>query len=235
MTDDITRGLSLLAGEVAPAPVDTGAVIGKARARARNRRASAATALAVAATVTLVISLTDRHMSAPPADRAERLTQELTEVQDDVAPANWRLLPAGTPGPLDASLAGAKPLSFACRGYGDPLCQAVGHFQRGEDRLSVAVQVAGTGGPMIDGSDAEVVALPDGTSAIAATTGSTFMIGFLDVLSMDEAYPALRTQLLSARRPDGTSVIVNVAYTGHESEPPFTHEQLLRFATAFTY
>ncbi len=240
MTDDITRGLSLLADEVPPAPVD--AVVEKARARTRNRRAVAASALVVIAAGTLAISLGQDdglRVAEPSADRAARLTQQLAEIRGDVTPVGWRLLPAGTPGPLDAELAGGEPFSFACR-TGDeetlpkPVCQAIGQYARGEDRLSIAVQVFSGDDIAIPGKDTEITTLPDGTRAAVYSSGHMITVGHSDVLRIDSAaYPSLRTELLSAAAPGETGVLVNVAYTG--SEAPFTEDQLLTFATAFSY
>lgn len=241
MTDDITRGLALLADEVPPAPVDT--VVERARARTRNRRAGAATALAVIAAGTLAVSLRQDdgvRVGDPPTDRAARLTQEMAEIRADALPAGWRALPAGSPGPLVGSLAGGKPLSFACRDAEDggvpmpvtAVCQAVGQFERGEERLSVAVQVFPADG--LPTKSDEAVTLADGSKAATYPTGNTVTVGYTDVLRRDaDTYPAARTQLLSAWRPDDTGVLVNVAYTG--AEPPFTRAQLLVFATAFTW
>ena len=245
MTDDITRGLTLLADEVPPAPVDT--VVDKARTRIRNRRAGAATALSVIAAATLAISLgrdDGVRVSDPPTDRAARLTQEMAEIKAEAIPDGWQVLPAGSPGPLVGSLAGGKPLSFACRAAeegGDPVpveavCQAVGQYERGEDRLSVAIQVFGADRMATAGKDTEITTLADGTKAAVYPTGHRVTVGYTDVLRVDSAsYPALSTQLLSAATPRKTGVLVNIAYTGTPAEPPFTDEQLLTFATAFTY
>ena len=243
MTDDITRGLSLLADEVPPAPVDT--VVERARARTRNRRAAAASALAVIAAGTLTIGLGQDdgvRVSDPPTERAARLPQELAEIEGDVTPPGWDLLPAGTPGPLDVSLAGGKPFSFACRDAeegGEPLpveavCQAVGQYERGQDRLSVAVQVFRSDRLPTPSTKPEVVTLPDGSKAATHASGNTVTVGYEEVLRVDHAtYPGLRTQRLSAWRPGGTGILVNVVHTG--AGAPFTEEQLLVFATAFTW
>ncbi|GAB1508916.1 hypothetical protein [Actinophytocola sp. KF-1] len=243
MTDDITRGLSLLADEVAPAPVD--GVAETARARTRNRRAGAATALAVVVAGTLAVSLgrdEGVRVSDPPTERAARLTAELAEIEGEIALPGWERLPAGTPGPLDVSLAGGKPFSFACRDAeeGDePLpivavCQAVAQYERGDDRLSVAVQVFTADGLAVKAAPGEVVALAGGGKAVVRPTGHMLTVGHRDVLRRnEEAYPAAGTQLMTAWRPRHTGIIVNVAYTG--TEPPFTDEQLLAFATAFTW
>ncbi|MFI7675433.1 hypothetical protein [Actinophytocola sp. NPDC049390] len=235
MTDDITRGLTLLADEVPPAPVDT--VVEKARARTRNRRAAAASALAVIAAGTLAISFGSdvrARVAEPSADRAERLTQQMAEIRGDVTPVGWRLLPAGTPGPLDAELAGGTPFSFACRTGREPVCQAIGQYAHGEDRLSVAIQVFSGNGISTMGKDTEIMTLPDGTRAAVYSPEHMIMVTYGDVLRADPAaYLPRRAQLLSALRPGRTGVLVNVAYTG--AEPPFTDAQLLTFATAFTY
>jgi hypothetical protein len=245
MTDDITRGLALLADEVPPAPVDT--VVEKARTRIRNRRAGAATALAVVATATLAISLgrdDGVRVSDPPTDRAARLTQQMAEIKAEAIPAGWRRLDAGAPGPLVASLAGGKPLSFACRNAeegGNPMpvkavCQAIGQYERPGERLSIAVQVFRATSLVTKPDGGEAATLADGTKTVIFPTGHRVTVGYQDVLrSDDDTYPASGTQLLSAWRPSDTGILVNVAYTGDSTEPPLTDEQLLAFATAFTW
>lgn len=241
MTDDITRGLTLLADEVPPAPVDT--VVDKARTRIRNRRAGAATAVAVVAAATLAISLGQDdgvRVSDPPADRAARLTQEMAEIKAEAIPQGWKPLAPGSPGPLVASLAGGRTLSFACRQESDlpmpinALCQAIGQYERDGERLSVVVQVFHAIG--LETGDYEETTLADGTKAVIFPTGHMVTVGDKDLLRKDEdTYPASGTQTLSVWRPGSTGILVNVVYTGPSAEPPFTDEQLLRFATAFTY
>lgn len=245
MTDDITRGLALLADEVPPAPV--GSVAGKARTRIRNRRAGAATALAVIATATLAISLgrdDGVRVSDPPTDRAARLTQQMAEIEADAIPPGWRQLEAGSPGPLVASLAGGKPLSFACRNAEDggtpvpvrAVCQAIGQYERDGARLSVAVQVFRETGLVTKPDGGEAATLPDGTKTVIFPTGHRVTVGYQDVLRADEdTYPASGSRLLSAWRPGDTAVLVNVVYSGPVTEPPLTDAQLLAFATAFTW
>lgn len=244
MTDDITRGLALLADEVLPAPVDT--VVDKARTRIRNRRAGAATAVAVVAAATLAISLGQDdgvRVSDPPADRAARLTQEMAEIKAEAIPPGWEPLSPGSPGPLVASLAGGRTLSFACRNSEvddlpmpvNAVCQAIGQYERDGERLSVAVQVFHANG-LVTKPDGGETTLADGAKAAIFPTGHMVTVGDKDVLRKDEdTYPASGTQLLSAWRPGSTGVLVNVAYTGPSAEPPFTDEQLLTFANAFTY
>lgn len=245
MTDDITRGLTLLADEVPPAPVDT--VVDKARTRIRNRRAGAATAVAVVAAATLAITLSQDdgvRVSALPTDRAARLTQEMAEVKAEAIPPGWKPLTPGSPGPLVASLAGGRTLSFACRNSEvdnlpmpvNAVCQAIGQYERDGERLSVAVQVFHADGRATKPGVGEDTTLEDGTTATIFPTGHMVTVGDKDVLRKDEdTYPASGSQLLSAWRPGGTGVLVNVAYTGASAEPPFTDDQLLTFATAFTY
>lgn len=245
MTDDITRGLTLLADEVPPAPVDT--VVDKARIRIRNRRASAATALAVVAVGTLAISLgrdDGVRVSDPPTDRAARLTQEMAEIKAEAIPDGWQVLPAGSPGPLVGSLAGGNPLSFACRAAeegGDPVpveavCQAVGQYEQDGARLSIAIQVFHADRPVIKPDGGEATTLADGTKIVILPTGNSVTVGYQDVLRSDDGtYPASVTQMLSAWRPGDTAVLVNVAYVGQSTEPPLTREQLLAFANAFTW
>jgi hypothetical protein len=245
MTDDITRGLSLLADEVPPAPVD--AVVDKARTRIRNRRAGAATALAVIATATLAISLGQDdgvRVSGPPTDRAARLTQEMAEIKAEAIPPGWKPVAPGSPGPLIASLSGGKPLSFACRNAeegGTPMpvnavCQAIGQYERSGERISIAVQVFHADRPVAKPDGGEATTLADGTKVIIFPTGHSMTVGDEDVLRSDDTtYPASSTQMLSAWRPGDTGILVNVAYVGQSPEQPLTKERLLTFATAFTW
>ncbi|MFC4853675.1 hypothetical protein [Actinophytocola glycyrrhizae] len=249
MTDDITRGLTLLADEAEATPIDTHAVIARAKARTRNRRATTATAFAVTAIGALAIGLTSGtgqpvQVGAPPADRAERLNQQLADVRADAVPEDWRLLPADVHNPLGGDLAGDEPLTFEC-GERDPsldrqVCQAIGQFDDGGTRVGVAIQVLSGGGTMVSvPSDDRTISriLPDRTRFGTHTAPGIRMMGAEPIPYYDPAFAeeGVASQLMSAFRPGGTSVILNVIWVGDPSAPPFTEEQLQRLATAFTY
>jgi hypothetical protein len=94
MTDDVTRGLTMLADETEPAPIDSYDVITRARTRTRNRRATVTTALATLAVVgSLAVTLNQSPQTTDAATAdprpGERLTTQLTEALPNLMPSRW--------------------------------------------------------------------------------------------------------------------------------------------------
>ncbi|OLF10068.1 hypothetical protein BLA60_16540 [Actinophytocola xinjiangensis] len=91
MTEDVTRGLSLLADEAEPAPIDSHAVVALARARTGRRRAVIASASVTLATVA-VLALTVTALRSPtvatpaPTTTATETATETVTVTGSPAP-----------------------------------------------------------------------------------------------------------------------------------------------------
>lgn len=85
MTDDVTRGLELLADEAEPAPIDTHAVVAMARARRNSRRAVAASAFVTVAAVG-ALAVTVGAVKEPTASAPDDPTTTVT-VTEQVTPS----------------------------------------------------------------------------------------------------------------------------------------------------
>jgi hypothetical protein len=253
MTDDITRGLALLADEAEPAPIDSRDVITRARTRTRNRRATAAAFVTVALVGTLAVTVSKAGPSEPVATAAEsredRLTRLLVGAMADLVPSDWT---PDTTVPSDG-----PPLTFRCDvdGGGELIAEPA---SGGETRISVgptspkgcfahAAYNDGVGTMQfsflvhkfdLDFDDACGEApctvwegqvreeLPDGTK-VRATTLTEDSLSQAGVRDIQDVF---------AERPDGTQVSMSVVWPhGQRSQPPFTAEQLIQFATRFTF
>jgi hypothetical protein len=231
MTDDITRGLGLLADEAEPATIDTQRVITRARARTRNRRASLATAFATVALVgALVVAMgplkgtSDQAASITDTTLEGRLNRLLTEALPGLIPAGWSLVPKPE--------AEEPQLEFVCLSDNTNGCNASATYDDGAgdldmgihvDRIPRAFKHNQCGDEYCDAWAAPVrQTLPDGTKT--------------QVLTSSEKLAPYDGESLLAFRPDGTMVSVYFRWPqGTRSEPPLTTDQMLEFATVFSY
>lgn len=98
MTEDVTRGLSLLADEADPAPINSHAVIALARARTSRRRAVVASAsVTLAAVGVLALTVTALREPAGIADGAPTTTTTITVTE---SPSAGETEPGGQQGPV---------------------------------------------------------------------------------------------------------------------------------------
>lgn len=261
---DVPTGLSMLADEAEPAPIDSREIISKARTRTRNRRASAATAFGtVAAVGALAVTLgfpnADKdgtgvggppstspdcangvcELPVPPAPSQE----QADEFDTQLAAAIDNLIPAGFTLERDPEST-EEPLKFVGTDHGDgPVYTANGWLRDAQGPASITVYV---------------LKKAAGTS-LAHATGQFFgpchqgepncEIRTLDdgtqaTAQANQRPPGLQlSSTLSAQRPDGTyiQVITSIgigAVPGDEQarpEPPMTNADLFKWATVFTW
>ncbi|HEX6353685.1 hypothetical protein [Actinophytocola sp.] len=247
MTDDIAQGLALLADEADPAPIDSHAVIARARARTRNRRTTAAAFLAVVAIGGLAVtSNADRpsnEVAEQPELPSQRLTAQLTAALPDVIPAGWEAKPAP---PYDGTTRYPEPLVFACSLEAPPQpiefpdsrptmgpsgppsdsCSAMGYYQDAEGALLVYLTVKDIKtwpfDSCVGAPDCDEWTLSDGTRVLTdADTAGVASPGHL--------------QQIHALRPDNTQIELAVTWQDGRTSPPLTLEELVKWATAFDY
>jgi len=230
MTDDITRGLGLLADEAEPATIDAQHVITRARVRTRNRRATLATAFATVAMVgALVVAmnpLTQSDQGATITDTTleGRLNRLLTEALPDLIPAGWSLVPDRPAGPM-------PDLEFVCVDSNVNGCSTGATYNDGVGDVDISISVNRIPRNFTEFCDPQFCDpgdlfvqdnLPDGTRTQVRTYSEK---------------PTSRDFLqLLVTRPDGTQVDV-VAIWPHDtrSEPPLSTDEILKFATVFSY
>jgi hypothetical protein len=115
MTEDVTRGLALLADEAESAPIDSHDVITRARALSRRRRSMATAFAAVVAIGAAAVTLqADQSRDAPatqPEPPSKRLTAQLAAALPELIPDRWATRPA-PPNPPTAT--NPSPNTFLC-------------------------------------------------------------------------------------------------------------------------
>nr|WP_042188818.1 hypothetical protein [Kibdelosporangium sp. MJ126-NF4]CEL18478.1 hypothetical protein [Kibdelosporangium sp. MJ126-NF4]CTQ97962.1 hypothetical protein [Kibdelosporangium sp. MJ126-NF4] len=258
--ENLTRGLEQLADEVEPRPVDVQTVISRARARKQNRRAMLAVGGATVAVLVGAIVVTAAatssnnqpavarptstqttkdvpHPIAPVFDaqsrkfdsqlaaaRAELILPRFTVSGDNpVQPVMKPLMFDGTPGPKGETNYTAKAMLTDSEGTAtiqiwvlkNPPGTPLGHYN------------GQTLGPCIEGQKhCEHRTLHDGTVVAVQPNANPSGITL--------------SSAISAQRPDGTyiQVLVNVG-EGTSPKPladaPYTADELVKFATAFTW
>jgi hypothetical protein len=234
MTDDITRGLALLADEAEPAPVNPDEVITRARARTRNR-AIVTTALVTLAVVgALVVSLGNIRQgpepvavppSAPvgpapgtyvpeqpdPKDdpaRKEQMNVEITDAMDRILPDGWTV----------------SGFTIECNpGWG---CQAHGTMTDSLGTVQIDIRVG-------EGYSYEYCYRPTCTRTIA---GDGTLVQLRNYENNDGIDNVRKHHTdINAVRPGGISISIAFRYPVSREEPPLTDEQWVAFGTAFTY
>jgi hypothetical protein len=227
MTDDVSRGLALLAAEAEPAPIDSHAVIDQARTRTRNRRAMAAAFVAVVAVGAVAMAL--GPLSSGGNTPAGRLTRQLSAAVPNVIPDRWAPVePPTTPGnqPQPRVFRCTVPPGSVDEGAGfatNKTCFAEAYYQDGQGtiRLGMAVTLPEPDQGTVDiacFSSCEEHTLPDGTLAQVNANNT------------DQEH----VQTLWASRPGNTFVIITLSWNDTRSAPPLTDDELLKFATVFS-
>ena len=231
MTDDITRGLGLLADEAEPATIDTQRVITRARTRTRNRRASLATAFATVALVgALVVAMgplkgtSDQAASITDTTLEGRLNRLLTEALPNVIPAGWSLVPKPE--------AAEPQLEFVCLDTNTNGCSTGATYNDGVGDLDMGIHV-----DKIPRSFEHNQCGDEYCTAWAAPVRQTLPDGTsTQVMAYSEKMVSRDGESLLAVRPDGTMVSVSLSWPqGKRSEPALTMDELLKFATVFSY
>jgi hypothetical protein len=255
MTEDITRGLTLLAEEVEPAAIDSHAVVATVKARKRNRRAvaTAFASVAVIGAITMTLS-TDRAPDTATTGESPstRLTTQLTAALPDVIPAEWRTVPAPIYGPPNGPP--PPPLLFSCmsetphRTVPDSdlpevfsprnlvpsspndaaerdVCQATAWYQDAQGPIELWLEVE------YPGRWFSPVCPPDECDEWALPSGTRVRV---NVETVGVPTPG-HLQWFEVLQPNGTYVRVTTHWQNDRSTPPLTLDELLRFADRFSY
>lgn len=258
---NLTQGLDLLADEAEPAPVDADEVMAAARTRTRNRRATAATALATVAVVgALTVTLGNTNGPATMGDttatttattaaeaepqhvreqRAAALTAQLTAAWPGIAPAGVTVAPSTVAAEVFRWQKGPLEFGFQDDPAGNGRYTAYTELSdaQGSTWLSIHVYRAGDDPRQMPftpctGTEQGITTctfreLPDGTKVnVGVQAGSGFGVG--------------TTAYVQALRPDGTEISVADSnalpdQTLSRTEPIMSAEDLVEFATVFTY
>jgi hypothetical protein len=225
MTDDVSRGLALLAAEAEPAPIDSYAVIDQAHTRTRNRRSMAAAFVTVAAVGAIAATL--GPFSSGDDTPAEQLTRQLSAAVPTVIPDRWK--PAKTPPmlrnqPLPRTFRCTVPPGSVDEGAGfafDKICFAEAYYRdsQGTIVLGISVTLPDQGPIEVECfSSCDERVLPDGTRAQ------------INPNNTDQE----RVQTLNASRPDNTLITITLSWNDNRTTPPLTDDELVRFATVFS-
>lgn len=232
MTDDVTRGLSLLADEADAAPIDTDTVIATATARTRNRAILATAFVTVFLVSALVLSLgAVKPDSAPTAEKAtmgfgppalptaltdapteDDLARRRTELHDQIVVAFERILPDDwTP----------STFGFDCNTHH---CWAEGEVRddTGPVYLRFSVSQSFNMGSCYRHDCAKTL-LADGT-----------LVAFRQLGENDIGGVPVHYASLNAVRPDSTTIDMSIQWPIERTAPVLPDDQWQRFATAFT-
>jgi hypothetical protein len=225
MTDDVSRGLALLAAEAEPAPIDSYALIDQARTRTRNRRSTVAAFVVVVMVGAIAVVL--GPLGSGGNTPAERLTRQLSAAVPTVIPDRWKPMePPLTNGnqPLPRTFRCTVPPGSVDEGAGfalDTTCFAEAYYQdsRGMIRLGIAVTLPDHGPiEMVCSPSCDESVLPDGTRTQ------------INPSNVGEE----RVQTLNASRPDDTIITITLSWNDDRSAQPLTDDELLKFATVFS-
>lgn len=230
MIDYVTRGLAMLADEAEPAPIDSHDVIARARARTRTRRAVTAAAFATVVVVsTLVMTVGDPGAPDKPATTTtvktpeslpDQLDRLLTDALPDVIPSRWEQVPGSSPQDL--------PLTFLCVGDG---CFANVTYDDGVGKIDILFRIDDAK------RDWDALCDPEHCTELRAPVRQDLSDGTrTQVFTYADKSTSRDVQELLAARPDGTQVTVSAIWPqGQRAEPPLTTDEILKFATVFTY
>jgi hypothetical protein len=236
MTDDVTRGLAMLADEVEPAHIDAHDVITRARARTRNRRATFAAGAATFAVAGALVATMIHARPAKPATvtppretLSARLDRLLVDAVREVAPDDWT--------PVTEPAADNPPLTFLCG-----IAIVATTTENAEGCVAHGTFVDKTGPFDVQWSVDKAARNPDEGCAEQCTQWGTPVRTDLSdgtttqVRTYTEEPTNRDIQQLFATRPDGTRVGMALIWPkGQRSAQPLTTDQLLRWATVFTY
>jgi hypothetical protein len=229
MTEDVSRGLALLADDATPAPIDSHDVITRARTRTRRSRSMAAVFAAVVAIGASAVTIQADQWTEDAAvqrqeDPARRLTAQLAAALPEVIPARWEAVPSSDPTDPPRNI-------FRCTGGDRPigsyqdLCMAMSWYRDAEGEFTLWTTVSNMAWSYKPGTDVKVDdwTLPDGTRVWTyldtAGVGST---GY--------------SQFLNALRPDGTLLELGLTWSNNNVRPgPLTVDELTKFADKFDY
>jgi hypothetical protein len=225
MTDDVSRGLALLAAEAEPTPIDSYALIDQARTRTRNRRSTVAAFVAVVMVGAIAVVL--GPLGSGGNTPAERLTRQLSAALPTVIPDRWEPVePPQNVGnqPLPRTFRCTVPLGSVDQGAGfafDTICFTEAFYDDGHGvlRLGIAVTIPEQG-------TIEDICLPD-CRALRLSDGTQAQVNPVFVGSE-------RVQLLLASRPDGTNTRITLSWNDNRSARPLSDDELLKFATVFS-
>jgi hypothetical protein len=233
MTDDLTRGLTLLADEAEPLTIDTDAVIATATRRTRNHAiltAALATIVLVGAlAMTLVAVKPDQPSTADPPT-APRITTRNTPTLASASPAEQENRKTRLHGEITAGFdlvlpAGWEHSTFdwGCDFFH---CWALGDILDGKGTLNVGLSAASW---VADVScdhrrDCTTTELDDGTRVIFARGDGP-----------NSGDGSRSSYSISAKRPDGTLSGLDVWWSADRPAPALTDDQWIALATSFTY
>lgn len=174
----------------------------------------------------------DRDRTAPSAtddqNRGPRLSQKLTDVLADVVPADWSRADEEVESPLEfaCTLMAAPPVKPDEEAQPASAGCLIGvSYRDGTGTINFAIFISHEPVPADENCqvpDCVDQTLRDGTRARMWTPTQP-----------DSAGTYFHT--LAAMRPDGTRVFVRTSWTDQRSETPVSTEELLKFATAFTF
>lgn len=232
MTDDITRGLALLADEAEPAPVDIDSVIATATTRTRNR-AIVTTALVTLAVVgALVVSL--GNIRQPPVavtptptvgpapgtlvpeapdpktapQRKNTMDRELNALLDRILPAGWE----------------RSAFTIECdQPFG---CSADGTISDEGGAIKLFLNVH-------DGYSYGSCYRPNCTRTILA---DGTLVQYRDSVQVDDMTGKKMHYLgVSSVSPGGYGISLSAEWPADRTAPVLSKEKWLEFGTAFTY
>jgi hypothetical protein len=252
MTDDVTRGLSLLADEAEPAPIDVDDVITRA-VRTRHRRVTVAVAFGTAVVVgALAVTLGVTTREPPPTAIAPSPTASptaSTAASSDAAPppsATSGFPVPGTEVPRPATDAERADRARRLQGYvvdtvervlGSDWkhstyqfscdqfgCWAEGEVRDGDGPVTLNVHVSG---------DFTVYSCyaPE-CRRQRLDDGSLASITHLDAVFGDSGKKGV---VLGFLRADGTSVNMTAEWPANRPSTPLTDDEWFGFGSAFTY
>jgi hypothetical protein len=218
MTDDVTRGLTMLADEAVPAPIDSSDVITRARARTRNRSATLATAfatLAVVGSLAVTLNPSPRSTDAATADPTpgERLTTQLAEALPNVIPSRWTPLSSAAPEfhcPLNITVPDDMTTGP---------CSIQALYTDSAGRIDLRVDVVHSSDTKVACSGCDSQTLLDGTRTFTEVFSATQETG--------HGYQWLRVV-----RPNGTRISVGITYV--IGSTPLNTDELAKWATVFS-
>lgn len=245
MTDDVTRGLAMLADEADPAPIDTHAVVALAKARTRGRRAVAASAIITVASVGALTVAVGAVNEPTTLGGTTTTVTETVERPATSVPGTGEFIPLDPRGPVLGTEARepASPAEQAQRAqrlqgelidaFGrilpdwdhsvfefacdDRGCWAMGDIIDGGTPVRLFVYVHGEKSLDCSGTNCQKELLDDGT-----------LVG---IWRRDTD----RVAGVNSVQHDGTSLSILMEWQKPRTESPLTDDQLRRFATVLTF
>lgn len=224
MTDNVTRGLGLLADEAGEAPINTDAVIAMATARTRNRAILATAFVTIFLVSALVLTLgavkpapvavpPPTTQSTPWRDNATPAEQEArrTRLHTQVTIAFDRILPSG----WQHSTFDFGCSEFHCWAYGDILDSAG----------TVSMSMIAWGGE-------ETVSCNESENCVTKTLDDGTFVAFTKYESQNTTGAMYK---IDAKHPDGSISYISAQWPATRTAPTLTDEQWLEFATAYSY